>query len=759
MERSFRHVVSVGAALVAAWACSSSGSGSSGTNTPNAGGTESTASNSVTGGTSGVGGVVASGGATPNAGATATGAATATTTSATSGTGGTSIGAGGTRASTGGAATGTSITSITTGGAPATGGTAAGTGNTSANSGGTTAVLGSSVGTLELYGTFEAMGVIATLPSGADPNDNAVANVEYRISGTTDYSPGFALTRTGPAQFVGSLLWLTAGTSYDVRVRYVDSDGAPLDSAWASATGSTRAEVTIPSPTRTLTVAPSGSGTTCATTTPCSLSQALGQAQAGDEVLLTAGTYYEGSFTVSKSGTATAPIVIRGASGAVFDGADPASFTWTPGASGVFSTAVNQPDPHLILARGQRLYPYSDLASVTSLAASSTPGFFADGTSVTVHLAGGADPSSASVQVSRFNNALTITGSYVYILNLTFQNYGLGQYAKAIYIRDGNDNLVKGCRFITNDLGIGLKGATNRNLIEDNEFSDTIAGWTWEDVKAEGNLETGGVRLYSPVDGRGTVIRRNKFHDFFDGLGICPEESSAATNETDFYDNESYDNGDDGVETDGRCANVRLWNNAFHDTLSGVSLAPVVDGPVYCLRNRIYSIGAGHSEAGYSGLSFKFNSGDGDSGTIYLFHNTVDAQRASNNGLSIQSPSSWVRVVARNNIWAGTQYAIANNLDPLPPLDMDYDDLWGSDSNDLVYWQGLSNRHVAFSNVFASTGQENHAINAAPGFVAPGTGDFTLSSTSQLIDRGCRIPGINDGFVGAAPDIGAVESH
>jgi hypothetical protein len=319
------------------------------------------------------------------------------------------------------------------------------------------------------------MGVIATLPAGTDPNNNAVANVEYRVSGAGDYSAGFPLTRTAPTQFVGSLFWLTPGTAYDVRVRYVDPDGAPLDSGWAGATASTRAEITIPSPARTLAVAPNGSGTACSATTPCALSQALSQAQAGDELLLAAGSYYAGGFTVSKSGTAAAPIVIRGQSGAI--------------------------------------------------------------------------------------------------------------------------------------------------------------------------------------------------------------------------------------------------------------------------------------------LSFKFNSSDGDSGSIYLFHNTVDAQRASSDGLAIQSPSTWVRVMARNNIWAGTRYAIANNLDPLPPLDMDYDDLWGPNSNDLVYWQGLSNRHLAFGNVFSATGQESHALNVTPGFVAPDTADFTLSSSSQLVDRGCRIPGINDGFVGAGPDIGAVESH
>jgi hypothetical protein len=38
-------------------------------------------------------------------------------------------------------------------------------------------------------------------------------------------------------------------------------------------------------------VAPSGSGTTCTQTSPCSLNTGLNQAQAGDEVVLTDGVY------------------------------------------------------------------------------------------------------------------------------------------------------------------------------------------------------------------------------------------------------------------------------------------------------------------------------------------------------------------------------------------------------------------------------------------------------------------------------------
>jgi hypothetical protein len=57
-------------------------------------------------------------------------------------------------------------------------------------------------------------------------------------------------------------------------------------------------------------VAPAGSGTACTPAAPCALDTGLSQAQAGDEVVLLDGTYDSG-FTLSRSGTASQPIVIR----------------------------------------------------------------------------------------------------------------------------------------------------------------------------------------------------------------------------------------------------------------------------------------------------------------------------------------------------------------------------------------------------------------------------------------------------------------
>jgi hypothetical protein len=36
--------------------------------------------------------------------------------------------------------------------------------------------------------------------------------------------------------------------------------------------------------------------------------------------------------------------------------------------------------------------------------------------------------------------------------------------------------------------------------------------------------------------------------------------------------------------------------------------------------------------------------------------------------------------------------------------------------------------------------------------------DFRLRAGSAAVDRGVRIPNVNDGFTGAAPDLGALET-
>ena len=66
---------------------------------------------------------------------------------------------------------------------------------------------------LELYGTFNSMGVNVLLGATDDPDADATAKVEYRITGSgSTFRPGFDLTRLASVpRLSGSLFWLTPG--------------------------------------------------------------------------------------------------------------------------------------------------------------------------------------------------------------------------------------------------------------------------------------------------------------------------------------------------------------------------------------------------------------------------------------------------------------------------------------------------------------------------------------------------------------------
>lgn len=610
---------------------------------------------------------------------------------------------------------------------------------------------------LELYGTFHAMGVIVTLEAGEDPDRDGTAAVAYRTAGRP-FEAGFPLSRVADDRFVGSLFWLQPGTVHDVRVTLTDPDGAPLDGTILTDSGTTRDEIRVPAPDASYCVSPAGSGTACTPGAPCALETAIGLAQPGEAVVLRGGVYHTGGIVSPRSGTAAHPIQVRAYPGEtpILDGSDPDSdaFAWSPYQNGVYVTTVHADSPHYVMADGARLFPYDDLTDLENLSRDGMPGFHASGTTLYVHLAGDQDPGTADMVISRHNHCFLVERDHLYFLELTFRHYGQGSWPKVFYLNNASDNLIQGCTFENNDLGVGIKRASHRNVIQDNVFSDVIFDWSWDDVKEVGGLEDGGVAFYDPVNGRGNIIRRNTFHDDFDGFGACPGSApEVVTSETDVYGNRVYNMGDDGMETDGECGNVRIWGNVFHDVLMGISLAPAYTGPTYAIRNLVYRTGVGNN--GYTGSPFKFNSGYGQSGPMYLFHNTADAALPGNNGLYVKAPGTWRMIYARNNVWAGTAFAV-ENYNAGQPIDLDHDDVYNAGAGDLVRWDGV--RYATLAAFAGATGQETGGLSVDPGFRDPAGGDYRLGPGSALIDRGQVIPGINSGYRGAAPDIGAFES-
>lgn len=608
--------------------------------------------------------------------------------------------------------------------------------------------------TLELYGNYHTMGVIVDLTGAEDPDEDAAASIQYREAGSGQlWSQGHHLSRVDMTRFSGSIFWLSSGISYDVQVIFSDPDGL-LHEVLLSSTAATRHEPIEQMPFATFYVTFDGTGTECSETNPCHFDEALAQAHPGDEIILQSGVYRMGNVTFPRSGTATDPIVIRGADSADvwLDGSDPTPFSWTHAGNGVYQTILNSPDTHLVIVDNERIYPYQSYSDMENLIWGLS-GFYCNGTSLAVKLLDQSSPAAHSTIISRHNQAFYVNGrDYLSFKGLGFRYYGCASYAKAIYLNNASNTVIDGCDFQMNDLGIGIKRDSHQTTVQNCQFNDSIFDWPWDAVKAGAQLETGGIRFYSPCTGRGTVIRYNHFEDYFDGFGVCPGSTSGETNETDVYGNTARDIGDDCIETDGQCANIRIWNNRFSNCLVGISLAPVYTGPVYAVRNLIVGTGAGNNS--YPGSPFKFNSGYDQSGPMFLYHNTSLAENPGCHGLDIKAPGTWTLITARNNIWRGTEYGM-RNYNTTNPVDLDYNNISNSGSSTLVYWDDT---HYAELAVFAaSTGQELNGFDIEPVFVDPAEGDYRLAVGSPLIDAGILIPGINQDFINLGPDVGAFE--
>jgi hypothetical protein len=622
--------------------------------------------------------------------------------------------------------------------------------------------------TLELYGNFHAMGVIVEV-GDHHPEGNAVAQVEYR-AGSGAFRQGFPLSRVSEARFVGSLFWLEPGTSYDVRVTFIEEGGA-LHCSSITSSGSTRTELTALDPVNTYVVSSDGSGSACSMESPCTLTTGINRARAGDSVILHGGVYHQGNIGLPHSGSPEAPIVIQSSPGerAILDGSDPEKFTWESRGDGIFETTVNASEPTLVMADGVRLYRYQSYEDLQNLTWD-LPGFFAQGYRVYVHLTDDADPNDHEMAVGRRMYAFWVDRDYIHIKDLTFRYYEVRWQRSALYIYNGSHNLIQGCTFALNGYGVILQGASHRNVIEGSKFYDAIYAWPWDAVKALHDntgqgMETGGIRISDPhprdpvVMPRGTVVRGNSFHDYFDGFGVCTFETPAEpSNETDIYENHIYRIGDDGMEADGYCSNVRIWGNTFEDVLVGVSLAPAQVGPTYMVRNLIHNIGrSGGCPFGWEGpcggTALKVQFGEPVAGPMFLFHNTMDSGSRHVTAY-IAEDATWPLLVSRNNNW-GSSRSGGLSVEVDDPVDFDYDNIVSRPGSLLVHWRGTD--FDTLEALTRATGQEAHGLSVDPRFVDVAAREYTLLADSPLIDSGEFIPGVNDGYLGAGPDIGAYE--
>jgi MYXO-CTERM domain-containing protein len=222
--------------------------------------------------------------------------------------------------------------------------------------------------------------------------------------------------------------------------------------------------------------------------------------------------------------------------------------------------------------------------------------------------------------------------------------------------------------------------------------------------------------------------------------------------DSDIYGNKISHCWDDGIEAEGANRNVRIWNNYIDQTFVKIAVASTSIGPVYVFRNvanlsrRSHLSTASAVDGEDRGPFLKMGTGDSTyrGGRIFVFHNTIlqptDSKYTNPLGCGAgleDSGGDVSQVYSRNNIlhvWKSSWRSVGDD----------------SRSTTSTYDYDLYN-----GSIVAQAGQEAKGIKGVPKYVS---GGMALDPTSPGFDVALKLPGFNDDFKGAGPDMGAIEN-
>ena len=311
-----------------------------------------------------------------------------------------------------------------------------------------------------------------------------------------------------------------------------------------------------------------------------------------------------------------------------------------------------------------------------------------------------------------------------------------------------------------------------RIVIQNNRMHHPRANsnsWLQERAGRNGSKHPLGPQGISFINGDGEiVIRHNRIysdfaHMFNDGMGEHRNFTYAGFpgRDSDIYGNFVSHCWDDGIEMEGANMNVRCWGNVIDWTFLAIGCAPTSIGPSYIFRN-IYlhsRRGPASDEASYRGQSFlKLGAGPKSAnfarGRIHVFHNTTLQPPAwgghaetsgATRGLHLTARDKHqTNIVSRNNaFWLRHERGtVAYDPQRSPTNDFDHD--------------------ISNGIADAVEGSERSGIRAVPRFGRPFEPalpwSVALEAGSPGHDQAVRLPGFNDDYAGAAPDMGALEA-
>jgi hypothetical protein len=347
----------------------------------------------------------------------------------------------------------------------------------------------------------------------------------------------------------------------------------------------------------------------------------------------------------------------------------------------------------------------------------------------------GASRDGTIISAAGANYGVTITGSFVTVENLTIRSSSWGMRI------DSPQNVVARRLHLTDvSYGIDGRGGSKRDYyICDNLLEGREAQWPEMDSTVwdfEGIV----------VTGAGHVVCFNTISGFGDALSLH-HTTSIPNRAIDFYGNDVLWTGDNGIELDFTERNVRAFRNRFSNGGNhSMSFQPIWGGPAYAIRNVIYNSGT---------APYKFNN---EPTGIYVLHNTAARPGWAWQQLGARADNFYFQ----NNLTIGTTNAV-DMTTVISLARIDYNGWWPDGQFRFTQtWNSFADLQAR--SPYEANGRLLNGLPFATPLTIPSSFttfvqplDPRLRAGANAIDTGIRLPNINDDFLGANPDLGALE--
>jgi MYXO-CTERM domain-containing protein len=347
-------------------------------------------------------------------------------------------------------------------------------------------------------------------------------------------------------------------------------------------------------------------------------------------------------------------------------------------------------------------------------------------------------------------NILAIEGSYTHIERLTLQH---DTRALRFHGSPAEGNVIRRVHARDVVLGFGSNPQQQDFYICDNLLEGRLV---WPQVYADdGGAHANDDGIH--VEGDGHVVCHNTITGFGDAMKV----ETVGARADDFYGNDVDGSYDNALELDQSQGNTRAFRNRFTNTYMPISFQPIFGGPAYAIRNVVINAVVEQCKLHNAPV-----------GPVIL-NNTFMSSAYALQVLDSTTPHA---VVMTNNLWIGPATPTGGrsvNWDQ--PMDPTWDVIdwngWYPDGQ-FHFGYGTGGADYAdFAAVTAGGMYEAHgrlvagATLFASGLVTPASytthvtpDDATLAAGSDAIDHGTVLPNVTDGFMGAAPDLGAQET-